>query len=283
MKTALLTGRTGFIGQNVLPILSRHFQMLAPPRAELDLRDFDSVRNYFLTHRVDVVFHCANPNPVKNPQADTAERMTDDSIRLFLNLYACRGLYGKMVYLGSGAEYDKRKDIVNIREAECFRSPPQDSYGLAKYTVNLLADQSENIYNLCLFACYGPGDHPSKFITHCIACCRRQEDITIRQECRFDFVHVYDLAAMMVWVGEHTPKYHMYNVSGGQHVFLSEIAAEVKRQMGAASEIKILTPGLNREYTADGSRFRSESGISPTVTLEEGIALQIKSEREPCR
>lgn len=158
--------------------------------------------------------------------------------------------------------------------------PPRDSYGLAKYTINLLADQSDNIYNLCLFACYGPGDHWSKFITHCIACCMQHEDITIRQECRFDFVHVYDLATMMVWLGEHTPKYHMYNVSGGQHRFLSEIAAEVKKQMGSASEIKILNSGLNREYTADGSRFIAESGLCPAVTLEHGISLQIESERE---
>ena len=48
MKTALLTGRTGFVRRNVLSILSRHFQMLAPTRAELDLKNLDSVRNYLL-------------------------------------------------------------------------------------------------------------------------------------------------------------------------------------------------------------------------------------------
>lgn len=279
MKTALLTGKTGFVGHNVLPILEQDFQVLSPRRSELDLRDIESVREYFRTHSVDVVFHCANPNPVKN-SADSPERMTDDSLRLFLNLYACRDLYEKMIYLGSGAEYNKQLEICNIQEAECFRSPPPDSYGLAKYTMNLLASQSANIYNLCLFACYGPGDHASKFITHCIRRCLALQPITIRQDCRFDYIQVTDLGRMMVWMGQHEPQHHMYNVSGCQHVLLSEIAEEVRRQLDLDVPIQVLSEGLNREYTANGKRFWKESNIRPPMPLREGIALQIKWEKE---
>lgn len=280
MKTALLTGSTGFVGHNVIDILRQDYQLLTPRRAELDLRSLNSVQHYFDTHQIDVVFHCANPNPVKNAAEDSADRMTDDSLRIFLNLYACREQYEKMIYLGSGAEYNKQLEICNIREEDCFRSPPGDSYGLTKYTMNLLASQSENIYNLCLFACYGPGDHPSKFITHCIRCCLSGQPVTIRQDCKFDYIHVWDLGRMMSWMGTHPLQHHMYNVSGCEHAMLSDIAREVCKQMQVQSPVEILSPGLNREYTANGQRFWTESQLPLPMSLRAGIALQIQWEKE---
>lgn len=279
MKTVLLTGKTGFVGRNVLPILQARFQVLAPGREELDLRSAESVEQYLRAHKVDVVYHCANPNPVKN-ELDTSEHFMEDCMRVFLNLYRCRHLYGKMVYLGSGAEYSKTMEISNVKEEDAFRAPPMDPYGLSKYAMNMMAAQSDNVYNLCLFACFGPWDHESKFITHCIRCCLRDEPITIRQDCRFDYIHVFDLGRMMVWMGEHEPKHHMYNVSGNQHVLLSDIAAEVCRQMGSKHPVQVLNPGLNREYTADGYRFWKESAMTPPMALSEGIAMQIKWEKE---
>lgn len=280
MKNALLTGGTGFVGRNVLPILQEKFQVLAPSRSEIDWRNGEEVRAYLRRHPVDIVYHCANPNPVKNPASDVKAGMVEDSLRIFLNLYHCQDIYGKMVYLGSGAEYNKKLEISNVREEESFRSIPQDAYGFAKYINCMLAERSDNIYNLCVFACYGPGDHESKFITHCIRCCLRGEAITIRQDCRFDYIHVSDLGRIMVWMGENQPQHHKYNVSGCQHVFLTEIAQEVNRQMGSVLPIRILGPGFNREYTADGSRFWAESGLRPPMALREGIELQIKWEKE---
>lgn len=279
MKTALLTGKTGFVGKNVRELLEENFELLAPGRSELDLRNAESVEQYFDNHQVDVVFHCANPNPVKNT-LDTNEHFMEDSVRIFLNLYRCRHKYGKMIYLGSGAEYNKTMEIQNISEEAAFRSPPKDPYGLAKYAMNMMAAQSDNVINLCLFACYGPWDHASKFITHCIRCCLRNEPITIRQDCRFDYIHVSDLGRMMVWLGNNEPKHHMYNVSGCQHVLLSEIAEEVRSQMSMEEPVRVLTPGLNREYTANGERFWKESKLTPPMSLRDGIAQQIKWESE---
>lgn len=280
MKRALLTGQSGFVGKNIRPVLEQHFEVLAPMRAELDLRDTKSTEEFLRREKIDIVFHCANPNPVKNQLSDHSETMLADSLRIFFNLHRNRDKYGKMIYLGSGAEYDKSLEISNVREEMCFRSPPKDIYGLAKYTMNLLASQSQNIYNLCLFACYGPWDHSSKFITHCIRCCLRGESITIRQDCRFDYIHVSDLGRMMVWMGEHDPQYKMYNVSGCEPLLLSEIAEEVRKQMESGLPVQILKPGYNREYTADGTRFWEESKLSPLMNIQNGIAQQIQWERE---
>lgn len=279
MKKLLMTGGTGFIGKNVRPILEKNYKIVSPRREELDLMDHRTVETYLEQRKFDAVLHFANPSPAKN-ELDTMENLLEDSLRMFINFYRCRNMYGKMIYLGSGAQFDKTLEIANITEQERNRSVPKDAYGFAKLLMDELARKSENIYNLCVFGIYGPWDHASKFITHCIRCCLRNKPITIRQDCWFDYLHVTDLPAMIAWMIEGTPKYHTYNAGSGRRVLLSEIAKEVRRQMGVTLPIEISSPGLNREYTANNSRIMRESGIVPTIQLEQGISMQINWERE---
>ena len=161
------------------------------------------------------------------------------------------------------------------------RSIPNDIYGFAKYIMNELALASANVYNLRLFACYGPFDHESKFITHCIRCCLRDEEITIRQNCMFDYIHVYDLAKVMLYAIENDLKEHVYNIGSGQKYSLLEIAEKVRLQMSYTKPIVILKEGWNKEYTPDISRLKSETGLpGGFLSLDEGIALQIMHEKE---
>ena len=281
MKRVLLTGGTGFIGINILPIISEVAEVFAPRRAELDLKSETAVRNYLIENKIDYVLHCANPNPVKN-SLDSQDMMFEDSLRIFMNLYAARDIYEKMFFLGSGAEYNKDIEMHLIEEIECFRKIPDNSYasyGLAKYIENALASKSDNIYNLRVFACYGPHDHSTKFISHCINCCLRGKDITINQDCYFDFLHVEDLGKMLAWHLTHDQKYHDYNMTYGNPILLSDIAKEVRRQMNSDAEIIVKNPGLNMEYTGSNKRFVEESGFSPTISIEEGISKQIEWEK----
>lgn len=284
MKKILLTGGSGFVGKNVFPILTKKYNVKAPSRQELDLRDSDAVKNYVKKESFDVVIHSANPNPVKSSQYDSNAQMFEDSMRIFMNFYNVQDMCGKILYLGSGAEYDKSKDIKNIKEEDANRSLPKDIYGCSKFIMNELTRKSDNIFNLRLFACYGPYDHESKFITHVIRCCLAGRDITMRRNCYFDYLHVYDLAKIMVYFIEHDMKYHDYNIASGERISLRSIADEVKRQMKHKGAILIEESGWNKEYTANIDRLEQESHLKQQfLSLEQGIALQIKHEKEKYR
>ena len=171
-------------------------------------------------------------------------------------------------------------DIADIKETEIGRSIPLDVYGCTKYIMNELASKKSNMYNLRLFACFGPYDHESKFITHVIRCCLSNEDITIRQDCYFDYLHVFDLAKVIMYSIENSLKYPDYNIASGRRISLSEIAEEVKRQMGVDNKIVVKKAGWNNEYTANIDRLNGESGIkNKFISLEEGIRMQIEFER----
>lgn len=277
MKKVLLTGGSGFIGRNIKDYLSGICELYTPTRQELDLLDGQAVKDYLRRHQIEIVIHAANPNPVKNV-VDKQDAMFEDSMRGFMNLFHAQEYYEKMYTLGSGAEYDKSRDMVLISEEEVGRSIPYDSYGLAKYIMNQLTEGSEKHCNLRIFACYGPTDHESKFITHAIQCCMKQEPITIRQDCYFDYMHVSDLAKILGYFIYHGPAHKAYNVCTGTRYLLSEIADMVRKQMHSKSEIIFLKEKRNREYTGSNQRLLAEIGNYQFMSLEEGIRRQIESE-----
>lgn len=278
MKNVLLTGGTGFIGRNIKPILEKKFNLFAPNRKELNLKSEKDVREYIKRNKIHVIIHSANPNPVKN-ELDTANSFFEDSLRCFMNLYAARDLYEKMFFLGSGAEFNKKMDISSIAEEDCFRSIPEDSYGFAKYIMNTITHYDNKLVNLRIFACYGPTDHESKFITHCINCCLKNEDITIRQNCYFDYMHVSDLGKILVSFINNYPKENDYNVCSGTKKSLKDIAEIVRLQMNSDCKIKLLSEGMNKEYTGCNIKLLNELGGYSFMSLEDGIKIQIESQR----
>lgn len=274
MKRVLLTGGTGFIGRNIRHPLSGVCELYAPSRQELNLLDERAVRAYLRQRRIEIIIHAANADPGRSG-IDRRETVFEDNMRGFMNLFHAQEYYERMYMLGSGAEYDKSRDMVLISEEEAGRSIPRDAYGLAKYLMSQLTEGSGKHCNLRIFGCYGPTDYESKFITHAIRCCSDREPITIRQDCYFDYMYVGDLTGILEYFIYHTPVHKVYNVCTGTRHLLSEIADMVRRQMDSRSEIVFLKEGLNREYTGSNRRLSEELGGYSFTSLEEGIRLQI--------
>jgi GDP-L-fucose synthase len=141
--------------------------------------------------------------------------------------------------------------------------------------MNADARQSANVYNIRIFGCYGPTDAKTKFIRDAIDCCLEGRPITIRQDCMFDYMYVEDLAEIIKTMSGTALRYHDYNVCTGRRIALSEVAAEVARQMGNNRPIEIGKPGWNSEYTASNSRFMMEFPGFEFTSIEDGIARQI--------
>lgn len=273
-KKILLTGGTGFIGGNILPILQKKYEVKFPRRNELNINDESSVDEYLSNNKFDILIHSANITPGKN-SVDKMENMLEYTIKAFLNFQKHSDKFEKIFYFGSGAEYDKRKDIVLIKETDIGNSIPVDPYGLAKYVINQIARGSKNIYNLRIFGCYGPTDAKTKFIRDCIDCCLEHKPITIRQNCYFDYMYVEDLARIIDKMINSELKYHDYNICTGKRIDLLTIAKIIDKKMQNNQGIKIGQEGLNKEYTANNARLLSDIGTFDYTCIEDGIQKQI--------
>jgi GDP-L-fucose synthase len=271
MKQVLLTGGgpRGFIGRNLKEKLSDCYELLTPSSAELNLCDYDAVARYMDTHQISQVIHSANHSLIHSG----AENAMKYDLQMYYHLQKFAPMLDKILYFGSGAEYDKRKDVTMVREEQIGQSIPADYYGLYKYIINEDARKSKNIYNLRLFGIFGKYENwQVKFISN--LCCKAifGLPLTVRQNCKFDFLYVQDFPEMVKWAMESELNYHDYNICTGQAVELVSLAEIVRDVSGKDLDITVLNDGWNLEYTASNARLKEENPKVRYTKIEKAIA-----------
>lgn len=275
-----MTGSTGFVGSNLLPKLKNEFTVFNPNRRELNLFDVNDLKYYLRNNNIDYIVHSASPSPQRQT-GDLKENILGDMLSLFASISEMSSICDKVIYFGSGAEYDKSRSIISAKEDEIGAYIPKDDYGFAKYLMNKMTRNSDNIYNFRLFGCFGPRDYPNKFITHAIRSVILDKQISIRKDCYFDYLHVNDLANTVIWGLSHDLKHHDYNVCSGARMKLSEIAQIVITEMNSNQTIRILDDsGFANEYTGSNGRLINEMSKNTFSSIVEGIRSQIAWEFE---
>lgn len=270
----LITGASGFVGKNVKEYLEKNkepYEVYAPSSKELDCLDEQAVTAYLKLHKFDYVLHFAVYGDGIDKSKDGTKAM-EYNFRMFLNFAKNAEYYGKMYYTGSGAEYDKRYDIVNVTEEELGKTIPVDQYGLLKYTVNQIIEQSKNIYNMRLFGIFGKYEYyPVKFIS--LACCKAIKDLPLamRKNVYFDYLWVEDFCRMLEYFLHNEPIYKVYNMVSGQKISLEEICELVKKISGKNLPVYVCQDGLANEYTASNARFMKECPDFVYTPMEQAI------------
>lgn len=270
----LITGASGFVGKNVKEYLEKNnqgYEIYCPSSKELNCLDENVVREYLKQQRFDYILHFA----VYGDGIDKAKdgtRILDYNLRIFLNFAKNAMYYGKMYYAGSGAEYDKRYDIINVSEEEIGKTIPIDQYGLMKYTINQIIEKSDNIYNMRLFGIFGKYEYyPVKFIS--LACCKaiKELPLAMRQNVYFDYLWVDDFCRMLEYFLHNEPRYHVYNMVSGKKISLEEICKYVLKISGKDLPVYICKEGLANEYTASNARFLNECKDFRHTPMEKAI------------
>lgn len=277
MKRILFTGGTGFLGRNLVPLLSEKYDMDVPSRAELDMRDINALETYIKKDSYDVVIHAAIPNIAFNV-LDSEETLLKDSMLTFLQLYRLQGEYGKLLYFGSGAEFDKTAPIVSVSEDDFGKRIPVSDYGIAKYTMNQLCRCSRNIYNLRIFGTYGPTD--TRLPQYIMDCCLCGRNIELNQNCIFDYMNVFDLIPVLEYFIENKPVYHDYNICSGTRTELLQICRIIQGELETNLPVYIKKEGYNNEYSGSNARICTEIENIRFTPIEEGISRLVKYEKE---
>jgi UDP-glucose 4-epimerase len=270
MIRLLITGASGFIGRNLAEQLQDRYRVTTPNRRELDLTDDAAVRGYLEMNRFDVVLHCATVR--SDRMIGTSANLLRDNCRMFFNLARNWARFGKMICLGSGAEYDLRHYQPRMAEDYFDTHVPADDYGFSKYICARAAAGYPNIYELRLFAVFGPYESwQVRFLSN--ACCRAVWDlpVVIRQNVRFDFLDVRDFCRVAEWFIEHTPRRRHYNVCSGQAPDLISLAERVVALSGKNLEIQVKNKGWGVEYSGDNTRLLEEIGEFRFTPIEESM------------
>lgn len=170
-----------------------------------------------------------------------------------------------MITLGSGAEYDKSRPLVNIKEEDFGKSVPKDPYGYSKYMISKEIEERENILNLRIFGIYGVGEDPSR-VTSCIINAKlKNEPVTLNQNVRFNFIWIEDFCKIVKHFVEHPTKEKFLNVAPNVSIEIVDLAKLLN------VDVIVKNSGLNREYTADNTKLLKELGKFEFTSYKDGM------------
>jgi UDP-glucose 4-epimerase len=256
-ETIFITGSNGFIGKNALEFFQTNYNILSPNHSELELLNQEDVNNFFETHKIDYVIHCASVGG--NRKQDDSPDVIEKNVRMFFNLSENNKHYKKMIHLGSGAEYSKGNMPPNVKESEIGNFIPNDYYGFSKYIISKYIENSENIYCLRLFGVFGPyEDYTYKFISNSILKNFQHLPITIMQNVYFDWLYIDDLMSIINYFLTNNPTENIYNITTGATTDILSIAKIINKISDFKSEIKVVNPGLNYEYSGNNQKLITE-------------------------
>lgn len=255
-KTTLITGSGGFIGHNLKEYLT-DYNLLSPRSYELNLVHTKEVEEYFRQNKnIDYIIHCGSIGGYRT--VTDKDTTIEDNLNMVKNLLKYKKETTRLILFGSGAMYDKSRDLHKVRESEIGNYEPADLYGKSKLMIAQKIKDRKDVLLLNIFGCYGKYEKDSRFPTYAIKRNLSKQPIEINKNVVFDYLYIDDLCKIVKHFIENETSENIINVTPTESISLLEIAKIVNENGDFKSEIKINEAGLNKEYTGNNERLLSE-------------------------
>lgn len=241
-KIAVL-GSSGFVGK----FISENLDAIPISRKDVNLEDFDDVKDLLKTNKFDVVINCASNT---NTMMEFNIGAYHQNLTIFNNLYLLRGEFGKLINFGSGAEFDRRYSINNLKEESIFACSPFDHYGMSKNIISRMMFPVDNFYNLRLFGCFHHSENNNRLFKRILT----KEPLKINNK-YFDYISLEDVLVVVKHYIDKEVFYKDLNLVYPTKLLLSEIVNEFIKIHNIPNKVIIKDLGLN--YTGNGSRLNS--------------------------
>ena len=290
----LVAGARGMVGSAIVRRLQNggYPQVLAPPRAELDLMDQPAVYAYLGEQKPDYIFMAAAK--VGGIQANNTLRadFIFQNLTVQNNLIHGAHLAGvdRLMFLGSSCIYPKLapQPIKEEYLLTGLLEPTNEPYAIAKIAGIKMCDAYNAQYGRHYVSAmptnlYGPNDSYDLTNSHVLpALIRKAHEAKLRGDKEYvvwgsglprrEFLYVDDLADACVYLMETGLEQPLINIGSGSDVSIQELAETVMRVIGFNGQVvydRSKPDGTPRKLM-DSSRLYA-TGWRSRVPLEEGV------------
>jgi GDP-L-fucose synthase len=290
-----VAGHRGLVGSAIWRLLEQrgYNNVVGRSHAELDLRNEQSVEEFFTIQQPDYVFLAAGRVGGIGANAAAPAEFISDNLRIQVNILDAAHRHGvrRLLFLGSSCIYPKFAPQP-IQESALMTGqlePTNDAYAVAKiagmFHVRALRREYGRPYISAMPTnLYGPNDHYELDRAHVLpALIRRFHDAKVEQRDevvlwgsgapRREFLHADDMASACLFLMENYDGDDHVNVGMGKDISIEELARLIAEVVGFQGRISFDTSkpdGTPRKLldisTLTGLGWKAE------VELREGIA-----------
>ena len=292
----LLTGATGFLGQNLEPVLSEDYEVVGVG-STWDLRDQSMCHDLISHVDPDVIVHAAGSVGGIGANKENPGKFMYENLIMGANLIETARVYdiNKFVLLGTVCAYPKHARVP-FQEKDLWNGYPEETnapYGIAKKTLMRLVGAYHEQYglngvNLVPVNMYGPYDHFNLTSSHVIpalilktkqAIDNNSKSITLwgTGDASREFLYAPDCAEAIKLAIQKDVSPEPINIGTGKEIKICELIETIVRIMGFGGEILYDTtkPDGQPRRCLDTSRAKNRLGFEAKTSLMEGLIRTI--------
>lgn len=294
----LLTGATGFLGQNLQPILSEEHTVIGCGSDRWDLRSQLQTEEMVRSVNPDAIVHAAGSVGGIGANQENPGKFMYENLIMGANLIhqAKVGSIPKFVLLGTVCAYPKHTPVP-FREEDLWNGYPEETnapYGIAKKTLMRLVEAYHEQYglngvNLVPVNMYGPHDHFNLTSSHVIpalilkikqAIDNNDRSVTLwgTGQASREFLYVEDCAEAILLALEKNVSPEPMNIGTGREIKICELIETISDIMGFDGDILYDTtkPDGQPRRCLDTSQAKERLNFEAQTSLTEGLTKTIQ-------
>ena len=293
----LLTGSTGFLGQNLKPVLSEDYKVQGFQSSYWDLRCQKTCYQALDQFEPDVIVHAAGSVGGILANKENPGKFMYENLIMGANLIEAARAEGvkKFILLGTVCAYPKHTPVP-FKEEELWNGYPEETnapYGIAKKTLMRLVEAYHEQYdfngvNLIPVNMYGPYDHFNLTSSHVIPALILKFDEAIKSgkdvtlwgtgEASREFLYAPDCAEAIKLAIQKDVGPEPINIGTGKEIKIIDLAETIADLMSFNGTIFFDSskPDGQPRRCLDTTRAKERLGFEATTDLETGIKSTIE-------
>lgn len=268
MKVAVL-GARGFIGTYLCTYLwTMNYDVLPVVRETVDLADYTAVDQWLETHKPDIVVNAAISGGGVNVDEKNFSDL-ENNLTVFFNFFNSYKSF-RYINIGSGAEFDKSKDIYLAYEPSIVYCKPKDTYGLSKNIISRCVTKRNDFLTLRLFGCFHKNEPEFRLFKKFLS-----GQFTVLQDRYFDYFSLEDFVKVVEYFCRPNTEISLKDINCvySEKYKLSEILSKLKKIKNL--DIPIYTDGVTHYHYTGSSMcldtLRERQDFPKLAGLEKGL------------
>jgi dTDP-4-dehydrorhamnose reductase len=236
LKRLLATGSNGMMGSDILPLLSKYFEIIPTDQEDLDVRDKGQIEKFFAEYRPDWVLHMAAMTNLDQceDEPELAFSVNETGTRNIAS--ACAHFGSKLIYISTSGIFSGRK----TRPYTENDSPlPQNVYGKSKYCGECAVREEMNPENFLILRAgwlFGGGAKDIKFVGKIYKLARERDEISAVDNISGSPNYTVDIGNLIIYLTQNNFR-GVFHAANEGIATRFEIAVEIVKLSGLECKV----------------------------------------------